>query len=320
MGEPNLTVDHEIYYENALAKTLELYATNKTGFLSTFPFGAFAYARLDERLADSSLWKDASLSGHDHMGLTPQQPNVEFFNSECYLGLSQRHTDYPKDGESAFMMLTELFSQRSRGTVQLRSADPTENPVVNHNYLNDELDLLVLAEGCRLANEIVMHGSGTKDVVTGAWPAGAQHHEFTTREQWMKFVRDGATTCKFLHSCILPFAPTLPSLGTDDSRPFPRLSSCRHMQDGQRRRSFRRGGRQAPRSRRLGPKSRGCKCDADAQQRASADGGLCDWGEGCGYDQSRSEVELSECFGCREGYLWSVRWLYFTGVRFPQDE
>ena len=179
-------------------KSIELYKTNKTGFLSTFPFGAIAYARLDERLTDSPLWRDASITGHDPMGLTSKQPNVEFFNTDCYPALSDAYVDYPTDGKSAFATLTELFGPRSRGTVQLKSADPTVNPVVNHNYLQDELDLLVLAEGCRYLNEIVMQGSGTKDVVPGARPPSAKHDKFTTREQWMEYVKDGATTCKFL--------------------------------------------------------------------------------------------------------------------------
>lgn len=198
VGEPNLTTDHLLYYEGAMARAVELYTVNKTGFLSTVPFGAFAFARLDERLADSPLWQDASISGHDPMGLTPQQPNVEFFSTECYPGLSHMYVDYPMDGKSAFATVTELFAPRSRGTVQLKSADPTVNPVVNHNYLQDELDLLVLAEGCRFANEIVMEGSGTKEVVTGAWPKSAKHDKFTTREEWMEYVKNGATTCKSL--------------------------------------------------------------------------------------------------------------------------
>ena len=68
-------------------------------------------------------------------------------------------------------MITELFSPRSRGTVTLKSRDPFENPEIDCNYLSDPLDLLVLTEGCRLGNEIVTKGAGTKDIVKGAWPA-----------------------------------------------------------------------------------------------------------------------------------------------------
>ena len=176
---------------------MQLWKTNQTGFLSTYPFGVFAYARLDERLADAPLWKEAKpRSGRDPMDLTPQQPNIEFFNTECYGGPSYMFRDYPFESGSAIGMVTQLFNPRSKGTVELSSADPTVNPVVNHNYLQDPLDLLVLAEGCRLGNEIVIEGSGTKDIVKGSWPSGLTHHKNTSREQWMEHVKNNSTTCK----------------------------------------------------------------------------------------------------------------------------
>ena len=54
----------------------------------------------------------------------------------------------------------------------LKSTDPMGNPVVDCNYLSDPLDLLVMTEGCRLGNEIVMEGAGTNDIVKGSWPSG----------------------------------------------------------------------------------------------------------------------------------------------------
>lgn len=79
------------------------------------------------------------------------------------------------DKKHTFSMITELFSPRSKGTVTLKSTDPMENPIVDHNYLSDPLDLLVVSEGVRLGNEIVMEGAGTKDIVKGSWPAGKSH-------------------------------------------------------------------------------------------------------------------------------------------------
>jgi choline dehydrogenase-like flavoprotein len=197
VSEPKLTTDHLIFHHaDAPAQAMQLWMTSQTGFLSSAPWGTFAYTRLDNRLADSSLWKDAPREqGCDPMGLTPQQPNIEFMNTECYIGPANC-TDFPVNGQSAFAIMTELFAPRSRGTVQLKSADPTVNPVVHHNYLSDPLDLLVLAEGCRLGNEIVMKGSGTKGVVKGAWPEGATYHEYTEREQWKGFVKENSSTCK----------------------------------------------------------------------------------------------------------------------------
>ncbi|KAF7674468.1 alcohol oxidase [Alternaria burnsii] len=195
VSEPNLTNDHLAYHDNAIASTYALYQEKKTGILSTFPFGIFGYARLDERLQDSPLWVNAPRqSGRDPMGLTPSQPNIEFWNTELYGGPKQ-YEDFPIDHKHAFAMCALLFNQHSRGSVTLKSSDPMENPIVDHAYLEDPLDMLVMSEACRFANEIIMKGKGTKDVIKGSWPEGLAHHGFETREEWEPHVREHATTC-----------------------------------------------------------------------------------------------------------------------------
>ncbi|KAL2354294.1 putative GMC oxidoreductase [Cryomyces antarcticus] len=190
-----LTNDFLLYHDNALESTYKLWLEEKKGPLSSFPFGAFAFARLDERLKDEPLWKSAPReNGRDPMGLTTKQPNIEFFTTECYGGPKQ-YDQFPIDRKHAFSMIAELFAPRSRGTVTLKSSDPRENPVVDHNYLADPLDMLVLSEACRFGNEIVTLGAGTKDIVKGSWPPNLTHHTYTEREQWEPFVRQHATTC-----------------------------------------------------------------------------------------------------------------------------
>lgn len=129
------------------------------------------------------------------MGLTPSQPNIEFFSTECYGGPKQ-YADFP-DGENshAFSLIAELFSPKSRGSVTLKSANPKENPVVDHKYLSEELDVVVLSEACKFANEIITQGKGTAGIVDGSWPVALTHHKHTAREDWVPFVRDNATTC-----------------------------------------------------------------------------------------------------------------------------
>ncbi|KAH8701592.1 choline dehydrogenase [Talaromyces proteolyticus] len=193
--EEGLTTDHHVYHDDNFAKTYAVWKEKKEGFLSTFPFGAFAFARLDDRLENEPLWQNAPRKpGRDPMGLTPKQPNVEFFTTECYGGPKQ-YDQFPVDHKHAFSMIAELFGPRSRGTVALRSNDPLQNPVVDCNYLADPLDILVLSEACRFGNEIVMNGAGTKDIVKGSWPPSSNHHTFKTREEWIPYVKEHATTC-----------------------------------------------------------------------------------------------------------------------------
>jgi choline dehydrogenase-like flavoprotein len=129
------------------------------------------------------------------MGLTSKQPNIEFFSTECYGGPKQ-YVDFP-DGEKshAFSLIAELFAPKSRGCITLKSADPKDNPIVDHKYLSEELDVVVLSEACKFANEIITQGKGTKDIFDGSWPAELTHHKHTKREEWVPFVRDNATTC-----------------------------------------------------------------------------------------------------------------------------
>ncbi|KAL5119198.1 hypothetical protein ACEQ8H_002908 [Pleosporales sp. CAS-2024a] len=195
VNAPGLTNDYLAYHDNAIASSYREYQEKKTGILSTFPFGIFGYARLDERLQDSPLWNKAPREqGRDPMGLLPNQPNVEFWNTELYGGPKQ-YADFPIDHKHAFAMCALLFNQRSRGSVTLNSADPLKNPTVYHAYLSDPLDMLVLSEACRFANEIVVRGPGTKDIIKGSWPAHLAHHAFTSREDWEPHVRQHATTC-----------------------------------------------------------------------------------------------------------------------------
>ncbi|KAJ5682835.1 Glucose-methanol-choline oxidoreductase [Penicillium macrosclerotiorum] len=190
-----LTTDYNVYHGDNFDKTYAEWKEKKTGFLSTFPFGAFAFARMDERLKDEPLWKNAPRQlGRDPMGLTPKQPNVEFFTTECYGGPKQ-YDQFPIDQKHAFSIIAELFAPKSRGSVTLKSSNPMENPIVDCNYLADPMDMLVLSEACRFGNEIVMKGAGTKDIVKGSWPPNLNHHTYKSREEWVPYVKEHATTC-----------------------------------------------------------------------------------------------------------------------------
>jgi hypothetical protein len=99
-----MTLDHLLYHGDSFASSLERYKKDKTGPLSVFPFGAFAYARIDDRLQKYQEWSNAPRKpGRDQMALKPNQPQLEFWNLgmriiPSYLNLilirrnSQKHT------------------------------------------------------------------------------------------------------------------------------------------------------------------------------------------------------------------------------------
>ena len=196
LNKPGLTDDPRVNHDpNAYENGLKEWKKNKGGWLATFPFGSFAFARLDDRLQkDNAEWRGMKTEpGRDPMHLTETQPNLEFFHTVCYGGPPE-YTDFPKEGQYAFAMCCFLCGLQSRGEVKLKSAKARENPIVDHKYLSDKRDLLMLAEGVRFANEIVMTGEGTKDLIKGAWPPGAKHHLNKTNEDWQPHVKKYAST------------------------------------------------------------------------------------------------------------------------------
>lgn len=198
VSTPKLTTDHLVWHEGALNDSLAQYQENQTGFFSQFPFGTFAFARLDDRLADSELWQSAQRAqGRDPLGLTAQQPHVEIWNTECYG--PKAYGEEPGSGKQAFAMVTILFGQLSRGEVKLKSANAFDNPIVDHKHFSNPVDLLVMGEGCRLANEIALEGAATKDVIKGSWPQHLTYHAQKDRSEWESYVRNNADTCKCIH-------------------------------------------------------------------------------------------------------------------------
>lgn len=196
LNQPGLTDDPRVNHDpNAWENGVREWREKGTGWLATFPFGSFAFARLSDRLdAENEEWRNFERRpGRDPMGQASSQPNMEFFHTVCYGGPPE-YKDFPKEGQFAFSMCCFLCGLQSRGEVKLRTTDPKQNPIVDHKYLSDKRDLLMMSEGVRFANELVMTGEGTKDKVKGAWPPGATHHLNKTNEDWQPFVKKYAST------------------------------------------------------------------------------------------------------------------------------
>ena len=64
--------------------------------------------------------------------------------------------DYPPDPNvHGFMLAPGLVATQSRGDLTLRSADPTDKPLIDPNYLVEARDMQALVDGVRLAREIL---------------------------------------------------------------------------------------------------------------------------------------------------------------------
>jgi choline dehydrogenase-like flavoprotein len=76
--------------------------------------------------------------------------------------------------DASFMIEVLLLRPRSRGSVRLRSADPTDPPVIELPNLSDASDVERLAEGYRRALEVANHPE-VRRVCSG--PAPSEDHE-----------------------------------------------------------------------------------------------------------------------------------------------
>ena len=122
---------------------------------------------------------------------------------------------YPKKNEAAFTLITLLCGALQRGTVRLASNRPTDKPVIDHAHLSNEIDLAVLTEGCRLAHEVLMKGSGTKDIICGPWPKSASFPSDTAG--WNEHVRANSGSC-FHPGGTCKMAPADDPMGVVDHR------------------------------------------------------------------------------------------------------
>ncbi|CAF1115425.1 unnamed protein product [Rotaria sordida] len=181
----------------------------------------------------STEWHQADLDIHGtdgplHISMTPLAPISEkILESFIDSGFDYKpdmfvQGDYedglpynPINGEGVFTVNTFLCGPQARGTVRLLSKDPTGKPIIDHAYLDNDLDVAVLAEGCRLCHEIIMNGRGTKDIIVGAWPKIISHPNdmIGWKEHVRTFSSSGshpAGTCKM--------APESDPMGVVDSR------------------------------------------------------------------------------------------------------
>jgi choline dehydrogenase len=82
----------------------------------------------------------------------------------------QFHYPAPSSGDYMTVIVDLLRPVSKPGVVQLLSTDPSKNPYINLNFLENDLDILCIREGVRFVNDILMNGEGMKDLIEGDYP------------------------------------------------------------------------------------------------------------------------------------------------------
>ncbi|CAF3063712.1 unnamed protein product [Rotaria sp. Silwood2] len=130
-------------------------------------------------------------------------------------GIRNEVPQNPVEGEGGIDLYVLLCGPQARGTVRLSSNDSTCKPIIDHAYLENDVDVAVLAEGCRIGHEVLMKGRGTKNIITDPWPKTISHS--MDLAAWKNHVRTVATTC--FHPCgTCKMAPNTDPMGVVDNR------------------------------------------------------------------------------------------------------
>jgi choline dehydrogenase len=88
---------------------------------------------------------------------------------------------------SSFRILPIVATPESRGSISLLSNDPYQAPLIKANYIQNEADLKVLVEGCKLTRELAYTKAFTKH-------RNNEGPIFSTDKQIEEYIRDNAST------------------------------------------------------------------------------------------------------------------------------
>ncbi|KAM5350084.1 hypothetical protein ACJ41O_006589 [Fusarium nematophilum] len=111
--KPGLTNDPLVYHGDTLAKSYSLWKEQKASFLS-----------INEALRKED---------RDPIGLTPSQPNIELFNTECY-GRPKNFDKFPIDGKQRDPNVVLNKKLMVKGVKGLRVVDYSIMPKVNSGH------------------------------------------------------------------------------------------------------------------------------------------------------------------------------------------
>jgi choline dehydrogenase-like flavoprotein len=152
-------------------KAIMAYKESFSGPLASGFLEMVGFPRIDEYLERGSEYRKAKAA---NSGLDPfcphGQPHFEL-DFICMFGSAfQWHYPTPKKGNYITVMVDLVRPVSEGGEVTLNSADALQQPNINLNYFNNELDIIALREGIRYSYDVLKNGEGFKDIVEDEYP------------------------------------------------------------------------------------------------------------------------------------------------------
>jgi choline dehydrogenase len=129
------------------------------------------FPRVDERLEayPEYVERKKANDGLDPFG-PDGQPHFEVDFVPMFSSAFQWHFPTPPSGDYLTVIVDLLRPVSKPGEVRLRSASYTDQPFINLNFFADDMDLLVMREGVRHIDDILMTGDRMKDLIEADYP------------------------------------------------------------------------------------------------------------------------------------------------------
>ncbi|GKZ36311.1 hypothetical protein AbraIFM66950_007345 [Aspergillus brasiliensis] len=152
-------------------QAIEAYQNNHNGPLGSGFLELIGFPRIDKYLEKDPQYRQAKASNGGRDPFCPYgQPHFEI-DFVCLFGSAfQWHYPTPPKGNYITVMVDLVRPVSEPGEVTLNSADPLQQPNINLNYFNNDLDIIAIREGIRYAYDVLKNGEGFKDIIEGEYP------------------------------------------------------------------------------------------------------------------------------------------------------
>lgn len=152
-------------------QAIQAYQTNHGGPLGSGFLEMVGFPRIDKYLEKDPQYREAKASNGNKDPFCPYgQPHFEL-DFVCLFGSAfQWHYPTPSKGNYVTVMVDLVRPVSEPGEVTLNSDDPLQQPNINLNYFNNDLDIIALREGIRYTYDVLKNGPGFKDIIEDEYP------------------------------------------------------------------------------------------------------------------------------------------------------
>lgn len=163
--------DHLLHQGPLKEASVTTYNASSTGPLSSGNLEVVGFPRIDSYLEKDPVYVAAKEANG---GLDPfcaqGQPHFELDFVSVFGSAFQWHYPTPKVGNYTSVVVDLVRPVSKPGEVTLNSANPLDQPNINLNFFESELDIIAMREGIRFSYDMLTKGAGFKDLVVAEFP------------------------------------------------------------------------------------------------------------------------------------------------------